>query len=297
MQDLRPAIEAAAGAEPIVPETGGTLYIVATPIGNLEDMSPRARRILDEVDVILCEDTRHTGQMLQRLGIGTRRLSLHEHNEARRVREVIDGLLAGRNYALVSDAGTPLISDPGFRLVQASREASIAVSPVPGPCAAIAALSAAGLPSDRFCFEGFLPARAAARRARLETLAGETRTLIIYESARRICATLRDSIPVFGGDRPAAVARELTKAFESIYRDSLSGLAVRLEGDPNAVKGECVLVIAGATRIDVSGPDQRQTLRVLLEVLPASTAARVVARLYGVPRREAYDMALGMADD
>lgn len=280
-----------------MPETAGTLYIVATPIGNLDDMSPRARRVLGEVDVILCEDTRHTGQMLRRLGIGTQRISLHEHNEERRVPEIIDGLKAGRDYALVSDAGTPLISDPGFRLLQASREAGVPVSPIPGPCAAVAALSVAGLPSDRFCFEGFLPARAAARRTRLDELAGESRTLIIYETGRRICATLRDAVTAFGGDRPAAVARELTKAFESIYRDSLAGLSERFETDTDALRGECVLVVAGARQRAVAGPDQKQAMRILLEVLPASAAARVVARLYGLPRRVAYEMALRMTDD
>jgi 16S rRNA (cytidine1402-2'-O)-methyltransferase len=165
-----------------VPETAGTLYIVATPIGNLEDLSARARRILEEVDAILCEDTRHTGRLLQRYGIGTRRISLHEHNEDRRVTEVLGDLKAGRSFALVSDAGTPLISDPGYRLLAAARREGLSVSPVPGPCAAIAALSVAGLPTDRFCFEGFLPAKAAARRSRLERLAGEPRTLVFYES-------------------------------------------------------------------------------------------------------------------
>lgn len=297
MQDFRSAIRAGAGAETIVPESVGTLYIVATPIGNLDDLSPRARRILSEVDVILCEDTRHTGQMLQRLGIGTRRLSLHEHNEARRVAEVVAGLTAGRDYALVSDAGTPLISDPGYRLLRASRDAGLPVSPVPGPCAAVAALSVAGLPTDRFCFEGFLPARATARRARLEQLADEPRTLILYETGRRIRDTLRDCISVFGGDRPAAVARELTKAFESVYRDSLAGLAARFEGDPDTTRGECVLIVGGGSRPHTAGPAPEQTMRALLEVLPASTAARLVTRLYDVSRREAYDLALRLADD
>ncbi len=280
-----------------MPETAGTLYIVATPIGNLDDMSPRARRTLSEVDVILCEDTRHTGQMLRRLGIGTRRVSLHEHNEDRRVPEILDGLRSGRDYALVSDAGTPLVSDPGYRLLEASRSAGLSVSPVPGPCAAIAALSVAGLPTDRFCFEGFLPARAVPRRARLEELAGETRTLIIYETGRRILATLRDSVTAFGGDRPAAVARELTKAFETVYRDTLAGLLDRFEGDTDALRGECVLIVAGTRTPVAGGPDIRRAMRVLLEVLPASAAARVLARLYGIPRREAYEMTLRPADD
>lgn len=298
MQDFRPDIQAVVGAGPIVPETVGTLYIVATPIGNLDDLSPRARRILAEVDVILCEDTRHTGQMLRRLGIGTRRLSLHEHNEEQRVPEIIESLGAGRDYALVSDAGTPLVSDPGFRLLRAARAADVTVSPVPGPCAAVAALSVSGLATDRFCFEGFLPSRAAARRKRLDDLAVEPRTLIFYETGRRIAATLRDCESALGGERPAAVGRELTKAFETIYRDSLSGLANRFEEDAETSRGECVLVISGAGQAAAAaGPDAKQALRVLLEELPASAAARVVARLYGIPRREAYNMALGIADD
>lgn len=280
-----------------MPETAGTLYIVATPIGNLDDLSPRARRTLAEVDVILCEDTRHTGRMLRRLGIGTRRVSLHEHNEEQRVPEVIEKLKAGRNYALVSDAGTPLVSDPGFRLLQASRAADVTVSPVPGPCAAVAAISVSGLATDRFCFEGFLPSRAAARRQRLEQLAAEPRTLIFYETGRRIAATLRDCRSVLGDERPAAVGRELTKAFETLYRDSLAGLANRFDEDTDTARGECVLVVAGAEHSAAAGPDPKHALRVLLEELPASAAARVVARLYGIPRREAYRMALAQSDD
>lgn len=280
-----------------MPETAGTLYIVATPIGNLDDLSPRARRILAEVDVILCEDTRHTGRMLRRLGISTRRVSLHEHNEEQRLPEVIASLRAGRDYALVSDAGTPLVSDPGFRLLRACRAANVTASPVPGPCAAVAALSVSGLATDRFCFEGFLPSRAVARRKRLDDLAEEPRTLIFYETGRRMAATLRDCKSAFGGERAAAIGRELTKAFETIYRDSLAGLAIRFEEDAETSRGECVLVISGAGHTVAGGPDPKQALRVLLEELPASAAARVVARLYGIPRREAYNLALGIAND
>ena len=189
-----------------MPESVGSLYIVATPIGNLEDLSPRARKILGEADQILCEDTRHTGQMLARLGIATRRASLHEHNEEEKVAGIVAGLKAGRSYALVSDAGTPLISDPGYRLLAAVRREGLPVSPVPGPCAAIAALSVAGLPTDRFCFEGFLPPRSAARRAKLDSLASEPRTMIFYESGRRLRDAVRDCAAVLGSDRDAAVA-------------------------------------------------------------------------------------------
>ena len=282
-----------------MPESVGSLYIVATPIGNLEDLSPRARKILGEVDQILCEDTRHTGQMFSRLGIATRRASLHEHNEEEKVAGVLAGLKAGRSYALVSDAGTPLISDPGYRLLAAVRREGLPVSPVPGPCAAIAALSVAGLPTDRFCFEGFLPPRSAARRAKLGSLANEPRTMIFYESGRRLRDAVRDCAAVLGSDREAAVAREMTKAFEALYRGSLGELEKLLAADDNSNRGESVLVVAGAAG---SSPDARElemAMRVLLEFVPPSTAARIAARLLGVSRRDAYRLAteMGAEDD
>lgn len=282
-----------------MPESSGSLYIVATPIGNLEDLSPRARRTLAEVDVVLCEDTRHTGQMLTRLGISTRRTSLHEHNEEQMVGEILAGLKAGRSYALVSDAGTPLISDPGYRLLAAVRREDLPVRSVPGPCAAIAAVSIAGLPTDRFCFEGFLPARAAARRTRLDNLAAEQRTLIFYESGRRLADTVRDCVAVLGADRDAAVAREMTKTFEALYRGSLGELERQLEADENSSRGESVLVIAGAAGSSPEAPELAKAMGVLLEFVPPSTAARIAARLFGVPRREAYRLAtdMGAGDD
>jgi 16S rRNA (cytidine1402-2'-O)-methyltransferase len=282
-----------------VPESSGSLYIVATPIGNLEDLSPRARRILAEVDVVLCEDTRHTGQMLTRLGISTRRTSLHEHNEEEKVGEILAGLKAGRSYALVSDAGTPLISDPGYRLLAAVRGEDLPARSVPGPCAAIAAISIAGLPTDRFCFEGFLPARAAARRAKLDSLAAEERTLIFYESGRRLADTVRDCAAVLGDKRDAAVAREMTKTFEALYRGSLGELERQLEADENSSRGESVLVISGAAGSSPEAPELAKTMRVLLEFVPPSTAARIAARIFGVPRREAYRLAtdMGAGDD
>lgn len=280
-----------------MPETAGTLYIVATPIGNMEDLSPRAARVLRDVDVVLCEDTRHSGRLLAAIGVRARRVSLHEQNEDRRVAEVIAGLRAGRDYALVSDAGTPLISDPGYRLLEAARREGLTVSPIPGPCAAIAAVSVAGLPTDRFCFEGFLPTRAAARRARLDALATEPRTMVFYESGRRLQDSLRDCLAAFGGERPATLARELTKTFESLYRDTLAGLVERLGEDAGAVRGECVLVVAGAGTAQAEAQGHEQALRVLLEFLPPSQAARAIARLYGVPRRVAYDLATRMSAD
>ena len=196
----------------------GALHVVATPIGNIDDLSERARTVLAGVDIVAAEDTRHTGRLLQRLGIRARLVSLHEHNEPERVPELIGRLRAGDSVALVSDAGTPSVSDPGFPLVAAAHAEAIRVVPIPGPSAALAALAAAGPATDRFVFEGFLPAKAQARRRRLESLRGEPRTLILYESAQRIAATLADLVAIFGGDRSATLARELTKTFETVRR-------------------------------------------------------------------------------
>jgi len=281
----------------IVPETSGTLYIVATPIGNLDDISARAVRVLAEVDYILCEDTRHSGRLLTALGIRARTLSMHEHNEEARAGEVIDGLRAGRDYALISDAGTPLISDPGYRLVNSAAAAGLRVSPVPGACAAVAALSVSGLPTDRFCFLGFLPARKAARRKRLEDLTTETGTLVFYETGRRLESMLLDCAAVLGACRSASVAREMTKVFETVYRDTLADLARIVGDDPDATRGECVVIVEGGVGEVDSGPQVEKALRVLLDELPASAAARTVARLYPVERRAAYALALKLSRD
>lgn len=276
-----------------MPESAGKLYIVATPIGNLDDLSPRARQILDTVDAVLCEDTRHSGQMFARFGITTRRISFHEHNEEARAASIVERLVAGESFALVSDAGTPLISDPGYRLLAAVRAADLPVSPVPGPCAAIAGLSVAGLPTDRFCFEGFLPPRAAARRKRLAALVSEPRTLVFYESGRRVADTLSDMIGAFGERRPATLARELTKAFESIYRGNLGDLGARSRADPDFSRGEIVLVVAGND--DAAMPQAtaglEQIVALLVRELPASRAARIAAAITGCKRAEAYAIA------
>jgi len=287
-------ITAQGKARSIVPENTGTLYVVATPIGNLDDMSPRGRRVLELVDVILCEDTRHTGRLTSAFGIATKRLSLHEHNESKRVPEIVSGIKAGKNYALVSDAGTPLVSDPGFRLLAAARDEGLTVSPVPGPSAVTAALSICGLASDRFVFEGFLPARKAARLSRLDALARESRTMVLFESGRRIGAVLEDCAAVFTGTRAAAIGREMTKAFETIYRDDLDGLIERSEGDPDLCRGELVLIIAGADtgREEKSIPGLDKVIRLLLKELPASKAASLAAKLTGATRREAYELAI-----
>ena len=276
-------------------KTPGTLWIVATPIGNLEDWSPRAQRLLGEVDLVLCEDTRHSGRLLAAFGIQARLAALHEHNEERATPALVERLAAGEDMALVSDAGTPLLSDPGFRLVRAAAAAGVTVSPVPGPSAVLAALSVAGLPTDRFAFEGFLPARSAARRARLQALVEESRTLVFFEAGNRVAAMLADAAAVLDPSRAVTVARELTKLHETLYRGSLAELAERLAADPDASRGELVVVIAGAEPATTGGGDEAllaQLLPALLEELPPSRAVKIAAKLTGVPRQRAYDLAL-----
>ncbi|WP_425605483.1 16S rRNA (cytidine(1402)-2'-O)-methyltransferase [Pseudoxanthomonas putridarboris] len=267
----------------------GTLFIVATPIGNLADLSPRALETLRSVAAICAEDTRHSGQLLSHFGVDKPLLALHEHNEDALAQRIVSRLLAGESLALVSDAGTPLVSDPGYRVVRAARAAGVKVSPVPGACAAIAALSVAGLPSDRFAFEGFLPAKAAARRERLQRLAGETRTLVFYESSHRIAESLADMRAAFGDDRPAVLARELTKLFETVLDGTLAGLHARVEADDNQRKGEFVVVVQGAG--DDAEAQLAEGLRVhaiLGQHLPPSTAAKLAAEITGAPRKALY---------
>lgn len=273
----------------------GVLYVVATPIGNLGDISARAREILAAVGVVAAEDTRHSALLLRELGLERPLVSLHEHNERARAAELVGRLRAGENIALISDAGTPLISDPGYALLQAALEAGITVSPVPGPSAAVAALSASGLPSDRFCFEGFLPSRVSARRRRLEQLAGDTRTLVIYEAPHRIAACLADLAAVCGESRRACVARELTKHFETFYRGSLGELALLAKSDENMARGESVVLIEGAAEQPAGSVQLDETLQILLGYLPPSAAAAAAAKLTGVRRNEAYERALALA--
>jgi len=266
-----------------------TLHVVATPIGNLGDLSPRAQQVLREVAAVCAEDTRRSGQLLAHFGIGTPLLALHEHNEQQLAERLVARLLAGESLALVSDAGTPLVSDPGYRLVRAAREAGVRVSPVPGPCAAIAALSVAGMPSDRFAFEGFLPAKVAARRERLARLAGEPRTLVFYESAHRIGESLADLRAAFGDARPAALARELTKLFETVLDGTLATLHERVEADGNQRKGEFVLVVRGVDEdADARLAEGRRVHAILARQLPPSTAARLAAEITGAPRKALY---------
>jgi 16S rRNA (cytidine1402-2'-O)-methyltransferase len=271
----------------------GTLFVVATPIGNLGDLSARAREVLGSVNVIAAEDTRHTRQLLQSCGIGTALTSLHEHNEARKSEDLIARLSAGESIALVSDAGTPLISDPGFDLVAAARRKRIPVIVVPGPCAAIAALSVAGLPTDRFVFEGFLPAKSGARIAQLERLAGEERTLVFYEAPHRLAEALGDMAAVFGAARSATVSRELTKRFETTYVGSLGELSSLAEQDADMSRGEIVIVVRGNSEMQSSATfDAEQLLRALLDELPPSQAAKVAARVTGAKRAELYEVAV-----
>ena len=271
----------------------GALYVVATPIGNLEDIGARALRVLREVDCIAAEDTRHTGQLLRHFGIETPLLSLHEHNERARLEQVIARLREGQSIALVSDAGTPLISDPGFPLVRELRRQGMAVIPVPGPSSLLAALSVAGLPTDRFAFEGFLPAKSAARRERIRALAREERTLVFFEASHRIAETLADMAALFGAQRPAVVARELTKRFEEVRGATLSDLLNGLETDANRQKGEFVLLVQGAPAAsEADTPDNRRLLAALLAELSTSRAVVVAAQLTGLPKKPLYALAL-----
>jgi 16S rRNA (cytidine1402-2'-O)-methyltransferase len=270
--------------------SGATLWIVATPIGNLDDIAPRAVAVLNGVAAIACEDTRHSRVLMTRIGVTTPLLAYHEHNERELAPKLVERLAGGESLALVSDAGTPLINDPGFRLVRAARERGIAVSTVPGPCAAIAALSISGLPCEAFVFEGFLPSKAAARRERLSALATEPRTLVFYEAKHRILDTLADMIQAFGGARQAALARELTKAHETVLVGSLSGLSERVGADPDQQRGEFVLLVSGADE-DATGARQREGERVyelLARELPPGRAASLAAAITGAARNMLY---------
>jgi 16S rRNA (cytidine1402-2'-O)-methyltransferase len=268
---------------------GGTLFVVATPIGNLADLSPRALATLKSVAAVCAEDTRHTRQLLAHYGVEKPLLALHEHNEGEIADKLVARLIAGESLALVSDAGTPLVSDPGYRLVRAARAAGIKVSPIPGASAVIAALSVAGLASDRFVFEGFLPAKAAARRERLARLAAEPRTLVFYESAHRIEDSLADMAAAFGAERPAVLARELTKLFETVLDGTLADVREQIAADPNQRRGEFVVIVEGAgDDADAKVVEGRRLYTKLSEHLPPSTAAKVAADLSGAPRKTLY---------
>lgn len=271
----------------------GTLYIVATPIGNLEDLTPRARKTLGEVDLIAAEDTRHTGRLLMSIGVKARLLALHDHNEVEALSGVMAALDSGQSVALVSDAGTPLVSDPGYRLVKAAHERNIEVSPIPGPSALTAALSVAGLPTDRFGFEGFLPAKRAARRKLLESLRDQTRTTVFFESVHRVAESLQDMCEILGDDRLAFVGRELTKLHEQCMQGTLADLRAAVDDGAIVAKGEFVLVVAGADEVSpASSLDADRLLIELGAVLPAKEAARVSASLTGLKKNALYQRLL-----
>ena len=273
----------------------GSLYIVATPIGNLDDISQRALQILTDVDVIACEDTRHTGKLLSNFSIKNKTLSLHDHNERQRQDQIASMLIEGKSIALVSDAGTPLISDPGFHIVKHLRSLNLSVVPIPGPCAVITALCAAGLPTDRFSFDGFLPSKSGARKAKLAELANETRTMVFYDAPRRAIDTVADIVEVLGENRQIVIARELTKTFETIHNDSAGQFLAWLQEDPNQLKGEMVLIIEGH-KVDPNAisPKIIETLTLLLAELPPKKACAIAANIYGVKKNTLYDVALSM---
>jgi 16S rRNA (cytidine1402-2'-O)-methyltransferase len=268
--------------------------VVATPLGNVEDISARALRVLREVDAIAAEDTRHTGRLLAYFGIATPLFSLHEHNERVRLEPVVERLRRGQTLALVSDAGTPLISDPGFPLVRELRRQGLKVIPVPGPCSLVAALSVAGLPTDRFIFEGFLPAKTNARCARLRGLACEERTLVFLESSHRIAEMLADLATVFGEERFAVVGRELTKRFEEVQGGTLSELRGWLDADANRQRGEFVVLVHGAPAVveEVDTLETRRLLIALMEELPLGRAVAVAVKATGLKRKALYELAL-----
>ncbi len=279
--------------------TKGTLFVVATPIGNRDDLSPRARQVLEEVDLIAAEDTRRTGRLLSHFGIKTRQMALHEHNEESLVPGLIGKLNEGQSIALVSDAGTPLISDPGYRLLCAAHEQGIDVSPVPGASAVIAALSVAGLPTDRFCFEGFLPAKKSARQGRLAKLRQETRTIVFFESVHRIAECLSDLVEAFGPERHAFIGREITKLHEQCVSGTLEELKRMTDDGRISIKGEFVLVLEGqrATETSVVNIDIYRLLQEITAVLPGSQAVDVVASLTGRGRNEVYRQMLALRGD
>lgn len=281
-----------------LPATGATLYIVPTPIGNLGDITHRAIEVLSTVDLIAAEDTRHTGKLLSHFNIQTKTFALHDHNEQQKAQVLVDKLLAGQNIALVSDAGTPLISDPGYHLVSQCRQAGVKVVPLPGPCAVITALSASGLPSDRFSFEGFLPAKSKGRKDKLLEIAKVERTCIFYESPHRIIDSLHDMLEILGPNREVVLARELTKTFETIQGMALGKLVDWVKSDENQQKGEMALLIHGYRDSAEDGlPEEAlRALTILLKELPLKRAAAMVAEIYNVKKNALYKWGLENLD-
>ncbi|WP_293268626.1 16S rRNA (cytidine(1402)-2'-O)-methyltransferase [Neptunomonas sp.] len=269
-------------------------YVVATPIGNLGDLTPRAVEVLQSVALIAAEDTRHSGRLMAHFNIKTPMISVHDHNERQRLQTILDKLAAGDSIALISDAGTPLISDPGFIVVRGVREAGFKVVPVPGCCAVITAMCAAGLPTDRFIFEGFLPAKRSGRQQKLSMIEFETRTVIYYESTHRILDSLQDMIEVLGAERYVVLARELTKTFETIHGDNVGALLEWVKQDANQQKGEFVVLIQGVELIEEEGlsVESLKVLDVLLSELPVKQAAALTAKITGEKKNALYQEAL-----
>lgn len=270
------------------------LYVVATPIGNLQDMTPRAVEVLQQVDLIAAEDTRHSARLMSHFGINTRLISVHEHNERQRIETIVHKLSEGDSIALISDAGTPVISDPGYVVVKGVRDAGFKVVPVPGCVAFVAALSAAGLATDRFIFEGFLPHKSTARKQHLSQFIDESRTVVFYESPHRILSSLEDMQTVFGEERRIAIARELTKTYETIHSDTVSNVVAWMSADANQQKGEFVVIVEGkpATKEVQLDAAALQVLDVLLAELPVSQAASLAAKITGLKKKVLYQAAL-----
>lgn len=273
----------------------GELYVVATPIGNLGDMVPRAVEVLQTVDVVAAEDTRHSGRLLSHLGIKTSLIPYHDHSDDRQLAKLIEILELGKSIALISDAGTPLISDPGYKLVRAVRQQGFKVVPIPGPCALVAAICASGLPSDRFTFEGFPPAKSSARIKVFQGLVEEPRTLVFYESPHRITQTLEDMVNVFGENREIVMARELTKTYETFLTGTLAAVQQQVISDTNQQKGEIVLILKGAEAAKgIDDTEQRRVLSLLLGELPLKQAAALAAKITGGQKNALYQMALDL---
>lgn len=277
-------------------DKSGNLYVVATPIGNLGDMVPRALHVLQQADWIAAEDTRHSGRLLAHFAIDTPMVPYHDHSDERQLARILELLMAGQDVALICDAGTPLVSDPGYRLVREARGRGVDVVPVPGCCAAIVALCAAGLPSDRFVFEGFLPARSQSRRSALDGLAAETRTLIFYEAPHRVLATLEDMAACFGAEREVLLARELTKTHETLIHASLADLVERVRSDTNQQRGEIVLVVRGAAAEAAGGDavEQTRVLQILMAEVPLKQAAALAAKITGGSKNTLYQQGLAL---
>ena len=274
----------------------GELYLVATPIGDMTDIAPRALGILNTVDIVAVEDKRRSSRLFSHFAIKTPMISYHDHSEEKQVKKIIDELLCGKSVALISDAGTPLISDPGYKLVNAAKNKSIKVSPVPGPCALIAAISASGLPSDRFIFEGFLPPKSIARISKIQNISTDYRTIIFYEAPHRILETLIDMIKVIGPSRKIVLARELTKTYETFISGTLEGVLEIIEKDLNQQNGEIVIVLAGADYSEkkIEAQDSKRILSVLLEELPLKQAVSLGSKITGVQKNIFYKLALDL---